>query len=97
MREFRGPAIAIAALITLFTTVLAALIVVVGWTSFSVYALVKLIGGGSDEPNATGIVVAMVLIVTTFVALLAGTIKLVGKAMEPAKRGEPEPLEVPGL
>ena len=54
--------------------------------SLSVYGFVKLIGSGSDDPDAAGILIAMALIVTTLVALLAGIIKLIGKAMEPAKR-----------
>ncbi len=90
MRELRGTALAIAAVIIAFTAMLASLIVVLGWTSLSVYGLVKMIGGGSDEPNAAGILIAMVMIVTTLVAALAGTIKLIGEAMEPPKRREPD-------
>ena len=93
MRELRGAALAIAVVIIAFTATLGAAIVVLGWTSLSVYGFVKLIGGGSDEPNAAGILVAMVLLVTTLVVLLAGTIKLIGKAMAPAKRRTPEPLD----
>jgi hypothetical protein len=87
MHALRGPALAIAAVIVAFTTMLGAVIVVLGWASLSVYGFVKLIGSGSDEPDAAGILIAMVLIVTTLVALLAGAIKLLGKSMEPAKRG----------
>jgi len=96
VHELRGPAIAIAVVIVAFTTVLAGVMVVLGWTAFSVYALVKVIGSGSDDPNATGILVAMVLIVTTLVAMLAGLIKVIGKAMEAPKRAEGTP-ELPGL
>jgi hypothetical protein len=96
VHELRGPALAIAVVIVAFTTVLAGVIVVLGWTSLSVYGLVKVIGSGSDDPNAAGILVAMVLIVTTLVAMLAGLIKVIGKAMESPKR-ERETPELPGL
>jgi hypothetical protein len=85
VRELRGPALAIAAVIVTFCSFLATVIVVGGWTGLSVYALVKIIGGGSDDPDVAGILIALVLFVTVLVALLAGGIKLVGKAMEPAK------------
>ena len=96
MHELRGTALAIAGVIVVFTASMATLFLVFGWTAFSVYAIVKLTTGGSDEPNAAGFLVAMVLIVTTIVVLLAGTIKLIGKAMEPAKRRDAE-FEAPGL
>jgi hypothetical protein len=98
MHELRGPAIAIAGLVVVFMCILAGVLVVVGWTAFSIYALVKIIGEGSDEPNAAGVVLAVVFMLTTFIALLAGGIKVVGKAMEPAKRRDDDLAgEAPGF
>jgi ammonia channel protein AmtB len=88
MHELRGTAIAIAVLVVASFTMMGAVIVVLGWIGFSVYALLKMTGGGSDEASATGIMVGVVLMVTTLAALLAVMIKLVGRAMEPRKRGD---------
>jgi len=88
MHELRGTAIAIAIVVVASFAVMGAVIVVLGWTGFSVYALVKMIRDGSDEASATGFMVGVVVMVTTLVALLAGAIKLVGRRMEPRKRGD---------
>ena len=96
MHEYRGIAVGVAIIIVALTVALAGLAVVFGWTAFGIYALVKLIGSGSDEANEVGLIVGMVLLVTALVTLIAGAIKLVGKAMEPAKRRD-EGFEAPGF
>lgn len=88
MHELRGTAIAVAGIVVAFFTTMGAVIVVLGWIGFSVYALVKMIGGGSDEASTTGIMVGAVLMVTTLATLFAGAIKLLGRGMEPRKRGD---------
>ena len=95
MRELRGPAIAIAAVIVVFTAALAAMIVVIGWTSLSVYGFVKLFGSGSDDPDAAGILIAMALIVTTLVGLLAGIIQA-HRQGDGAGQAGPRHRRVPG-
>jgi hypothetical protein len=94
VREHRGLSIAIAVVIVAFCVTLAFTLVVATYVTLSVYALVKGIGSGSDAPSGLTILVAIVLLVTLFAALLAGTIVLVGRPMTPRRRRatEVEPL-----
>ena len=86
MRELRGPAIAVTAVIVVFTTMLGMILVPLGWTGLSIYAVVKWIGSGSDEAQAAALIVGTMVIVTVLVVLFAVGLRFVGKAMEPAKR-----------
>ena len=78
----------------MFVVMIPGILVVLGWTALSVYGLVKLIGSGSDAPSASGMLLAVVIMVTLLAGLLVGAIKLLGRTMEPAKRGERTPAEV---
>jgi hypothetical protein len=90
VREHRGLSIAIAVVIVAFLATLPFTLAVATYVTLSVYALVKMIGSGSDAPSAVTILVAIVLLVTLFAGLLAGTIVLVGRPMTPRRRREAE-------
>jgi hypothetical protein len=90
VRELRGPAIAVAGVIVVFTTALGMILVPLGWTGLSVYAIVKWIGSDSDEAQAAALIVGTMLMVTTLVVLFAVGLRFIGKAMEPAKRRRDE-------
>ncbi|HEY7477739.1 MAG TPA: hypothetical protein VIB62_05830 [Actinomycetota bacterium] len=95
MREFRGAAIGVAAAIVAFFVMLGALIVVLGWIGFSIYAVVKWIGGAPKDANPVVIVLMLAGLVTLLTASLLALLALVGRSMTPRKRdraafGEPE-------
>ena len=94
MQEHRGIAMAIVSAIVGFTMTLAAVLIAVGWLGLTIYAIVKWIGGGSDEAGETELVLATMFLVTTLVALLAGGIWFLGRPMVSRKR---QRLEAPGL
>ena len=91
MREYRGLAIAIAMLLVVFATVVGGLLIVLSWIGVTGYAGFKMVtGGADDDPNVAGIIIAIVLLVTTLVTLTAVGIRFIGKGMEPKKRKDRE-------
>lgn len=86
MSEQRGAAGAVAGASVIFFMTLGAVIVVLGWIGLTIYALVKAIGGGSDQPGATAIVLFFVLLVTALVTAFTASIGLIGRGMTPRKR-----------
>jgi len=91
MREYRGLAVAIAGVIVVFAAVLGGLVIVLSWIGVTGYAGFKMVtGGADDEPNTAGIIIGVVLLVTTLVTLTAVGIRFIGKGMEPAKRADRE-------
>ena len=90
MHEHRGLSLAIALAAAAFHATLAFVLVVSIWTALSVYALVKMIGSAPDEANAVAVLITVVLLVSTFVAGLAGGIALLGRSMTPRKRKDRE-------
>jgi uncharacterized membrane protein len=85
MHEHRGPAIAIAVAIVASMGVLAALVVIVGWVAFSVYAIVKATGNAPDEANPVVIALMFAVLVTTLVVLLCVLVGLIGRSMTPGR------------
>ncbi len=85
--------------IVLFFMLFGALIVVLGWTGFSIYALVKWIGSAPEEANPAAVILLFVCVVTVLTTGLLAGLSLVGRSMTPRKRGR-EPRgdeEIPGL
>ena len=69
-------------------TLLPALVAVRIWTMVCVYAIVKWIGSAPDDVNPMVIVVGVVVIVTLLVLLIAVAVGLVGRSMNPKRRGD---------
>ncbi len=90
VREHRGLAIAIAVAIVAFGTVVGAVSIVLSWIGVTGYAAFKAFSGGTDAPNAAGIIIGVVVLVTWLVAVLAVAIRLIGRGMEPPKRRDRE-------
>lgn len=91
MRENTGLAFAIAAIINVFAVTVGGLVIVLSWIGVTGYAVFKMVtGGADDDPNVAGIIIAIVLLVTTLVTLTAVGIRFVGKGMEPPKRKDLE-------
>lgn len=89
MRENRPIAIAIAGIIVVFAGALGGLLIVLSWIGVTGYSVFKMITGGTDdEPNAAGILIGVVLLVTTLTLLMAVGIRSLGKMMEPPKLSE---------
>ena len=86
MREHSGIAIAVAGVVTTVLTMLAALLVVLVWTSLTIYALVKWIGSAPDAASPTTVLLIVVGLVTGLALLLTLPIALVGRAMTPRRR-----------
>ncbi len=86
MHEHRGTALAVAAVCVTFFVSLGAVVVVLGWIGFSIYALVKWIGAAPEQPNATALVLLFVGIVAVLTTLLGVGAGLVGRSMTPKKR-----------
>ncbi len=67
---------------------LPALVAVGIWTLVCIYAIVKWIGSAPDDVNPTVIVVGVAGIVTLLVVLIAVGVGLVGRSMNPKRRGD---------
>ncbi|MGZ4148580.1 MAG: hypothetical protein ACXVQJ_00925 [Actinomycetota bacterium] len=89
MHEHRGPSIAVAAVATVFLCAFAGLVVALGWTGVSVYAIVKWVGRAPDDVNPVVIVLLFVGIVTFVTLGMAGAMWAVGRSMASRKRAEP--------
>ncbi len=89
MHEHRGPAIAVAAIALVSLCAFAGLVVALGWTGVSIYALVKWIGRAPDEANPVVIVLLFVGIVTFLTVAMAGATYATGRSMASRKRHEP--------
>jgi len=99
VHENRGAALAVAAAVVTFFVLLGALVVVLGWTGFSIYALVKWVGTAPDQANPVAVVLLFVGLVTLLTTALLAGLALVGRSMTPRKRDRAlrtEP-EIPGL
>ena len=81
-----GVSLGVAGLTVTFFVLLPAFIVVGVYTFLTVYAVVKGVEGGSDQPDATTILVGIVLLVTLFTLLVAVGMMLIGRAADPKKR-----------
>ena len=86
MHEHRARSIVIAAACVTFLATLPFTLPAAIYLVLSVYALVKGIGSGTNAPSAVTIFVAIVLLVSAFVAMLAGAIVLIGRPMTPRRR-----------
>ena len=97
MRENTGLGFAIAAIILVFACVLGGVVILLSWIGVTGYAVFKMVtGGADDDPNVAGIIIGIVLLVTTLVTLTAVGIRVIGKGMEPPKREDRE-REVVGV
>ena len=90
MHEHRGLSIALALASLGFFATLAFVLVVAIWIALSIYALVKMIGSAPDSADPVVVLVTVVLLVSAFVAGLAGGIALLGRPMTPRKRRDRE-------
>jgi small-conductance mechanosensitive channel len=97
MNEYRGLALAIAAVIVIFATFLGALLIVLSWIGITVYAVFKAFADGTGSPDPTGIIISVAMLVTWLVVGLAVIIRLVGRGMEPRKRDRTDDLDAVGL
>ena len=85
MRENTGPAIAIAAVLTMGYIAWASIIVVLMWVALTVYAIVQWIGGDQHADPAT-VLLIMVANITLFLLLLYGGVYFIGRSMRYKKR-----------
>jgi len=91
MHENRGLAVAIAGVLVVFAAMVGGVIILLSWMGITGYAVFKMVmGGADDDPNVAGIIIAVVLLVTTLVTLTAVGIRFIGKGMEPKKRADRE-------
>ena len=91
MHENRGLALAIAGVLVVFAAMVGGVIILLSWMGVTGYAVFKMVtGGADDDPNVAGIIIAVVLLVTTLVTLTAVGIRFIGKGMEPKKRADRE-------
>lgn len=91
MHENRGLAVAIAGVLVVFATMVGGVIILLSWMGVTGYAVFKMVtGGADDDPNVAGIIIGVVLLVTTLVTLTAVGIRFLGKGMEPKKRADRE-------
>jgi len=85
MRENTGPAIAIAAVLTMGYIAWASVIAVIMWTALTIYAIVQWIGG--DQHADPKIVLFIMLAnVMLFLLLLTGSVYMIGRSMRYKKR-----------
>ncbi|MEO8477113.1 MAG: hypothetical protein ABI572_08695 [Actinomycetota bacterium] len=84
--DSKGVALGVAGLTVTFFVLLPVFVAVAVYTFLSVYAIVKGVEGGSDQPDATTIMVGVVLLVTVFVLLVAVGVMLLGRMADPKKR-----------
>jgi hypothetical protein len=82
----KGVALGVAGLTVTFFVLLPAFIAVGVYTFLTIYAIVKGVEGGSDQPDATTVLVGIVLLVTLFVLLVAVGTMLLGRTADPKKR-----------
>jgi hypothetical protein len=81
-----GVSLGVAGLTVTFFVLLPAFIAVSVYTFLTVYAIVKGVEGGSDQPDAITIMVGVVLLVTLFTLLVAVGMMLVGRTADPKRR-----------
>jgi hypothetical protein len=86
MREHTGTSFAIGIISAFGYTIWAAVLAILVWTSITIYAFVKWIGGAPDDPSATTLLVLVVALVTLFPVLLSLGIYAIGRSMRPPKR-----------
>ena len=89
MRENTGPAIAIAAILTMGYMVWASVIVVLMWLALTVYAVIQWIGHDQHADPAI-VLLIMVANVVVFLLLLYLGVYLIGRSMQYKKRGRTE-------
>ena len=97
MREHSGIAIGVAGVVTTVLTMFAAMLVVLVWTSLTIYALVKWIGSAPDAASATTVLLIVVGLVTALALLLTLPIALVGRAMTPRRRKKGDRADGPSI
>ena len=85
-REHTGISLAIAAMIVTFLVFVPALLVVSIYTYLTVYAVVKGVGSAPESASPLTVLFGVVAFVTAFTLLLAGTVSLAGRAMNPKRR-----------
>jgi hypothetical protein len=86
MHEHRGTAIAIGLGMVGFLVFFAGIMVVLSWLGISVYATVKLVGGGSDAASPTVVALLFVGLVSALSMGLALLAWLLGRSMVSRKR-----------
>jgi uncharacterized membrane protein YjgN (DUF898 family) len=82
----KGVAFGVAGLTVAFFVLLPAFVAVGVYTFLTVYAIVKGVEGGSDQPDATTVLVGIVLLVTLFTLLVTVGMMLIGRTADPKKR-----------
>jgi sirohydrochlorin ferrochelatase len=82
----RGVALAVAGMNVGAMLILPVLLVVGVYTFITIYAIVKAVSEGSDQPDALTIMLGVVGLVTLFVTLLGVGGWLIGRAADPKKR-----------
>ena len=95
MRENSGSALALAIASITFFAILPALLVVLVYLFVTVYAIAKAFGAGGRHPDPVTVLLGVTLIVATVTTLLAVGLRLLGRRMDPRKRGEREEREDP--
>jgi hypothetical protein len=86
MREGTGVSLGVAGVFVTFFTLLGALLVFLGYTLISVYAIVKLLGGREDHANPTVVIVGFVLLTSVLVAALLVGVRYLGGSLNERKR-----------
>ena len=84
-REGTGTSLVVAIGSTAIFTVLPAVLAVLFWIAFSIYAIVEIVGDG--EPSPLAVTLTVVLLVGGLVTLIAVGIGILGRSLAPAKRG----------
>jgi hypothetical protein len=82
----RGVALAVAGMNVVYLLILPVLLVVGIYTFITIYAIVKVVRGGSDAADPATILVGVVGLVTLFVLLLGIGGWAIGRAADPKKR-----------
>ena len=83
-REGTGTGLAVAFASLTFHAILAWVLVFALWIGLSIYAIVEAFGDG--KPNATAVLLLVVLMVGTLTTLAAVAIGFIGKGLTPKKR-----------
>lgn len=83
-REGTGTSVVVAIGSAAIFTVLAAVLAVLFWIAFSIYAIVEIVGDG--RPSAVAILLIVVGLVGGLTALAGIAIWFVGRRLAPAKR-----------
>ena len=82
----KGVAFGVTGLTVAFFVLLPLFVAVGVYAFLTVYAIVKGVEGGSDQPDETTVLVGIVLLVTLFTLLVTVGMMLIGRTADPKKR-----------